>query len=85
MNSCRARSEANILAASLFGLGHLPAAAAAGLPVDALVVSCAVVLNRFLGLGFGWLPFAYGLESAMLAHFSADLILHVVAPFLSVL
>ncbi|MGA2819086.1 MAG: CPBP family glutamic-type intramembrane protease [Anaerolineales bacterium] len=76
---------ANILAAILFGLGHLPATAAAGLPIDALVVTRAVVLNGLLGIGFGWLYFTYGLESAMLAHFSADLILHVVAPLLAVL
>lgn len=74
---------ANILAAILFGLGHLPATAAAGLPIDALVVTRAVILNGLLGVGFGWLYFTDGLESAMLAHFSADIILHVVAPLLA--
>lgn len=73
---------ANMLAAVLFGLGHLPATAAAGLPLDPLVIIRAVILNGLLGVGFGWFYFANGLESAMLAHFSADLILHVIAPLL---
>lgn len=73
---------ANVLAAVLFGLGHLPATAAAGLPVDALIVTRAVVLNGLLGLGFGWLYWAHGLESAMLSHFSADIVLHVIVPLL---
>ncbi len=73
---------ANILASVLFGLSHLPATAAAGLPIDAVVVGRAVVLNGLLGVGFGWLYFTNGLESAMLAHFSADIILHVIAPLL---
>jgi hypothetical protein len=75
---------ANILAAVLFGLAHLPATAAAGLPLDPIVISRAVVLNGLLGGGFGWLYFTAGLESAMLAHFSADIIAHVIAPLLSV-
>jgi membrane protease YdiL (CAAX protease family) len=73
---------ANILAGVLFGLGHLPATAAAGLPIDALVITRAVVLNGLLGVGFGWLYFTRGLESAMLAHFSADIMLHVIGALL---
>jgi membrane protease YdiL (CAAX protease family) len=76
---------ANILASVLFGLGHLPATAAAGLPIDPLVISRAVVLNGLLGVGFGWLYFTDGLESAMLAHFSADIVLHVIVPLLAIL
>jgi hypothetical protein len=75
---------ANILASMLFGLSHLPATAAAGLPIDPIVVSRAVVLNGLLGVGFGWLNFRDGLESAMLAHFSADIILHVITPLLAI-
>ena len=67
---------ANILAAVLFGLGHLPATAAL-LPITPLVVLRAIVLNGLGGLAFGYLYFTRGLESAMLSHFSADLILHV--------
>src|SRR5262245_34076445 len=71
---------ANILAALLFGVGHLPAAAAAGLPLTGLLIAQIIVLNGLAGLVFGWLYWTYGLESAMLAHFSADIVLHVIAP-----
>ena len=67
---------ANILAAVLFGLGHLPATAAL-VPLTPLVVARALVLNGVIGIGFGYLYFKHGLESAMISHFSADLILHV--------
>jgi hypothetical protein len=71
---------ANLLAAVLFGLGHLPATAAL-MPLTRLVVVRAVVLNGIPGIVFGWLYWRWGLESAMAAHFSADLVLHVLAPF----
>jgi hypothetical protein len=73
---------ANILAAVLFGLGHLPATAQIGLPLDFLVVSRAIVLNGLLGIGFGWLYWKHGLESAMLGHFTADIVLHVIFPII---
>jgi hypothetical protein len=68
---------ANILTAIVFGLGHLPATAAI-LPITPLVVARAVVLNGLAGIAFGYLYWTRGLESAMLSHFSADIILHVV-------
>jgi len=68
---------ANILAAVLFGLGHLPATAAI-MVITPLVIVRAVVLNGLLGVGFGYFYTKYGLESAILSHFSADIILHVV-------
>jgi membrane protease YdiL (CAAX protease family) len=74
---------ANILAAVLFGLGHLPATAAAGLPLDALVVTRAIVLNGLAGLVFGWFYWTFGLEAAMVSHFSADIVLHVLWPLLA--
>jgi membrane protease YdiL (CAAX protease family) len=40
---------ANVLTAVLFGLGHLPATAAAGLPLDMLVITRAIVLDAGLG------------------------------------
>ena len=68
---------ANILAAVMFGLGHLPATAAV-MTITPLVVLRAIVLNGLLGIGFGYFYTKYGLESAILSHFSADIILHVV-------
>src|SRR5512142_2246300 len=68
---------ANILAAVLFGLGHLPATAAL-ISITPLVVLRAIVLNGLGGIAFGYLYFTRGLESAMISHFSADLVLHVI-------
>lgn len=76
---------ANILAAVLFGLGHLPATVAIGLPLSALVITRAIVLSGLGGLAFGWLYWKRGLESAMLAHFSADIVLHVITPLVATL
>jgi membrane protease YdiL (CAAX protease family) len=72
---------ANILVALLFGLGHLPATATL-VPLTSLVVIRAVVLNGPASLAFGYLYWAHGLESAMLAHFTADVVLHVIMPLL---
>jgi membrane protease YdiL (CAAX protease family) len=67
-----------VLAAVLFGLGHLPATSALT-ALTPLIVVRAVVLNGVLGVAFGWLYWKKGLEAAMIAHFSADLVLHVIA------
>lgn len=67
---------ANILAAVLFGIGHLPATANL-IPLTPLVITRAIVLNGLAGVAFGWLYWKRGLESAMIAHFSADIVLHV--------
>jgi hypothetical protein len=67
---------ANVLAAVLFGLGHLPATAAM-IALTPLVVTRAIVLNGLAGIGFGYLYMKHGLEAAMIAHFSADIVLHV--------
>ena len=67
---------ANILAAILFGLGHLPTTAML-IPLTPLVIVRAIVLNGLAGLAFGYLYWKHGIESAMLSHFSADLVLHV--------
>jgi len=71
--------SANLLAAVLFGAGHLPATAAL-LPLTPLVVFRAILLNGLAGVVFGYLYWKRGLESAMIAHFSADLVLHVLMP-----
>ena len=68
---------ANIISAVLFGLGHLPATAAV-FPITALIVIRAFALNGLGGLAFGYLYWSRGLESAMLANFTGDLVLHVI-------
>ncbi len=71
-----------ILAAVLFGAGHLPAAAHVW-GLDAVVVARTLLLNAIGGLAFGWLYWKRGIEMAMLAHFGADLVLHVAVPLLA--
>jgi membrane protease YdiL (CAAX protease family) len=66
-----------IVVAVAFGLAHLPTMSAIGIPIDALVVARSIVLNGIGGIVFGWLYWRRGLESAMVGHFSADLVLHV--------
>lgn len=73
---------ANILAAVLFGLGHLPATAALTRVTPLLVVR-AIVLNGIVGVAAGYLFVAYGLEAAMLAHFVGDIVLHVIGDSLA--
>jgi hypothetical protein len=68
---------ANILAAVIFGLGHLPATAALAKLTPLLIVR-AIVLNGIVGIAFGYLFWQYGLEAAMLAHFTADIVLHII-------
>ncbi len=70
-----------IVASVLFGLGHLPATRQLT-PLTPLIVARAVVLNGVAGLAFGYLYWKRGLESAMVAHFSTDILLHVILVFL---
>ena len=70
---------ANLLAALLFGVGHLPAAASL-LPLTPVIVVRVLILNAVPGLVMDWLYRKRGLEAAMLAHGIADLILHVATP-----
>lgn len=72
--------SAILMAALVFGALHLPATAALGLPLNGLVITRGLVLNGIPGLCFGWLYWRYGLEYGMVAHFAADIMLHVVTP-----
>ncbi len=63
----------------VFGLGHLPATAAL-LPLTPRVVARAVVLNGVAAGPFGWLFRRDGIEAAMVAHFAAHILLHVIVP-----
>jgi hypothetical protein len=74
-----------VLAALLFGAGHLPAAFAIGMPHALLPIVRIVLLNALVGLVTGTLFWKFGLEHAMVAHFSADLVLHVAIPLASAL
>jgi membrane protease YdiL (CAAX protease family) len=70
---------ANILVAIIFGAGHLPLAARLA-PLTPALVTTVISLNALVALPFGYLYKSRGLEAAMLAHFSADIVLHVLGP-----
>ena len=68
-------------AALFFGLGHLPATMAAT-PFSTTVLARAILLNGIYGVLFGYLYWKRGLESSMTAHFTSDVLVHVILPFL---
>jgi membrane protease YdiL (CAAX protease family) len=73
---------ANVASALGFGLLHLPAAFQLGMRPTPYVLGYLLLGNGVVGLLCGWLFRRRGLESAMLAHGSADLWLHTVFPVL---
>ncbi|MGE3953785.1 MAG: CPBP family intramembrane glutamic endopeptidase [Parachlamydiales bacterium] len=67
----------NILVALLFGLAHMPAAFKL-LDPSPLEWCRILVLNGVAGIAFGWLYWTRGLWTAMVAHFTCDLMIHLV-------
>jgi membrane protease YdiL (CAAX protease family) len=67
---------ANLLAGLAFGVAHL----FGGMPYPEIPVIMAriVVQNTAIGLVFGWLYRRWGLESAMLAHLTVDVVFYVI-------
>jgi membrane protease YdiL (CAAX protease family) len=74
---------ASILSGILFGLAHLPLARQLGIPIDAIGVIRIIIHNGVPGVVYGWLFWTFGLESAMLAHASADVVLKVLMPLIT--
>lgn len=70
-----------IITAILFGVGHLPITGSIT-AITPLVIARAIVLNGIGAIIFGWLYWKKGLESAMISHFSADIVLHVLFPLI---
>jgi hypothetical protein len=68
---------ANIIMAIIFGLGHLPTTKNLVGKLTPFLTIRALLLNGMIGLVCGWLFWQKGIEAAMLAHFSADIIYHV--------
>ncbi|WP_292470072.1 CPBP family intramembrane glutamic endopeptidase [Methanolobus sp.] len=73
-----------VLAAVIFGAGHLPAVMTIT-TLTPLVIVRTIVLNAAGGIIFGWLYWKKGLESAMISHFSADIVLHVILPLIALI
>ena len=69
-----------IFSSILFGLAHLPIVASLT-TITPLYIARALILNGIGGIIFGWLYWKKGLESAIISHFTADIILHVIFPF----
>ena len=65
-----------VVATLLFGIGHLPATARIT-PLTPLIVVRGLLLNGIVGIVAGVLFWRYGLEAAMIAHFTADMVIHV--------
>jgi membrane protease YdiL (CAAX protease family) len=72
-----------VLATLLFGIVHLPQAAAIGGALPASLVAYTLLGNGLGGVVFGWLYWKQGLLAAVTAHFAADIVLHVIAPAIS--
>jgi len=68
-----------IIAAIIFGLLHIPSAAVF-ITITPFVVIRSVILNGVAGVIFGWLYWRKGLESAMISHFTADIVIHGILP-----
>jgi len=68
-----------LITAIIFWVWHLPAVAQITELTDGVIVRT-IVLNALWGVVFWYLYWKNGLESAMIAHFSADIVLHVVLP-----
>jgi membrane protease YdiL (CAAX protease family) len=73
--------SAIIIISIIFGLGHLPMTAKF-MEITPVVVIRAITLNGIAGVVFGWLYWKKGLGAAVISHFSADIILHVILPSL---
>jgi membrane protease YdiL (CAAX protease family) len=70
-----------LLAAIIFGLGHLPITASLT-KITPLIITRAIFLNGIGGIVFGWLYWKKGLEAAMIAHFTTDIFLLTILPLL---
>lgn len=70
-----------VVSTVLFGLGHLPITASVT-ALTPFVIFRAILLNGIGGMVFGWLYWKKGLEAGMIAHFTADVVIHVIFPSL---
>ncbi|NOU77081.1 CPBP family intramembrane metalloprotease [Paenibacillus sp. LMG 31458] len=67
-----------VVAALLFGLGHLPATQMLFGELTPVLIVRALIGNGLLGIFFGYLYWKKGLEYAILSHMAGDFFLHVV-------
>jgi hypothetical protein len=72
---------ANVIAALAFAAIHLPQAKAF-YGLSTLMVLFVMIGNGVPGVIFGWLFRRFGLITAMVAHFSADVVLYFIGPMI---
>jgi membrane protease YdiL (CAAX protease family) len=71
---------ANIVSALVFGAAHLPQFSLMADGLSSTVIGVVLFQNGIVGLIFGWLYWRRGLLVAMLAHITADIVIHVIVP-----
>lgn len=71
--------SANIAAAVLFGMIHLPQAAAFGV-LTAPIIAWILIGNGLVGVVCGWLYWRVGILAAIVSHTSTDIVLKVLYP-----
>jgi len=71
-----------IVWALVFGLAHLQMPAIVGWELSSAAIVRSLVINSLGGLVYGWMYWKKGLESAIMTHFSTDLVLHVITPLI---
>lgn len=67
----------NVIVAILFGVLHFPAAMNIA-PLNTFEVTRILLLNGIPGLAFGWLYATRGFYAAAIAHFTTDIVYHVI-------
>ena len=72
-----------VIAALVFGVGHLPALFAIAPEVTVSLIFYIMVANSTLGILFGWLFWKKGIESAMVAHIFTHVAFLAVGPLLA--
>ena len=68
---------ANVFMALFFAVGHLPALKTAIGKISSVMLLRTILLNTPIGLVCGWVFWQYGIEAAILTHFTADIVYHV--------
>ncbi len=72
---------ANVIAALLFAVGHLPATIIAFGKLTPLILLRCLLLNGGFGFAFGWVYQKYGIQCAMLSHMGV----HIISRFIWVI
>ena len=70
---------ANVIVAVIYALAHIPAAKSL-MTLTPVVLAAVLLPTGIFALAFGYLTWKRGIEAAMLAHFSSDLIARVLGP-----